>query len=190
MEIINHTVINVIIFVLAVYVGYHVVWNVTPALHTPLMEVTTAISAIVIVGAIALLGSAFSSANTNRLAEELNAIQTGTKKLYMGQVNNYGDADLNANLIAARVFPSTLPTGNNNTVSNAWGGNVTVTGAGRTFTVQYTNVPRDVCINTLTAGGNWQTVAIGGNAPINYPVSPTNATANCADAATIVWTSN
>ncbi|WP_017776995.1 NAD(P) transhydrogenase subunit alpha [Paraburkholderia kururiensis] len=51
MEVINHTVINLIIFVLAVYVGYHVVWNVTPALHTPLMAVTNAISAIVIVGA-------------------------------------------------------------------------------------------------------------------------------------------
>ncbi|MCH1224737.1 NAD(P) transhydrogenase subunit alpha, partial [Pseudomonas aeruginosa] len=38
-------------FVLAVYVGYHVVWNVTPALHTPVMAVTNAISAIVIVGA-------------------------------------------------------------------------------------------------------------------------------------------
>jgi NAD/NADP transhydrogenase alpha subunit len=42
---------NLIIFVLAIYVGYHVVWNVTPALHTPLMSVTNAISAIVIVGA-------------------------------------------------------------------------------------------------------------------------------------------
>ena len=39
------------IFVLAVFVGYHVVWTVTPALHTPLMAVTNAISAIVIVGA-------------------------------------------------------------------------------------------------------------------------------------------
>jgi NAD(P) transhydrogenase subunit alpha len=45
------TIINLIIFVLAVYVGYHVVWTVTPALHTPLMAVTNAISAIVIVGA-------------------------------------------------------------------------------------------------------------------------------------------
>ena len=44
-------VINMIIFVLAIYVGYHVVWNVTPALHTPLMAVTNAISAIIIVGA-------------------------------------------------------------------------------------------------------------------------------------------
>jgi len=51
MEAINPTIINLIIFVLAIYVGYHVVWNVTPALHTPLMSVTNAISAIVIVGA-------------------------------------------------------------------------------------------------------------------------------------------
>ncbi|MGE4334624.1 MAG: NAD(P) transhydrogenase subunit alpha [Pigmentiphaga sp.] len=52
MEAIDTTIINLIIFVLAIYVGYHVVWNVTPALHTPLMAVTNAISAIVIVGAI------------------------------------------------------------------------------------------------------------------------------------------
>ncbi len=51
MDEINPTVINLIIFVLAIYVGYHVVWNVTPALHTPLMAVTNAISAIIIVGA-------------------------------------------------------------------------------------------------------------------------------------------
>ena len=51
MEAINPTVMNLIIFVLAIYVGNHVVWNVTPALHTPLMAVTNAISAIIIVGA-------------------------------------------------------------------------------------------------------------------------------------------
>jgi H+-translocating NAD(P) transhydrogenase subunit alpha len=56
MEVINHTVINLIIFVLAIYVGYHVVWNVTPALHTPLMAVTNAISAIVIIGAMLAAG--------------------------------------------------------------------------------------------------------------------------------------
>jgi len=48
---VDHIIINLIIFVLAIYVGYHVVWNVTPALHTPLMAVTNAISAIIIVGA-------------------------------------------------------------------------------------------------------------------------------------------
>ncbi len=46
------TLQNITIFVLAIFVGYHVVWNVTPALHTPLMSVTNAISGIVIVGAI------------------------------------------------------------------------------------------------------------------------------------------
>jgi NAD(P) transhydrogenase subunit alpha len=44
------------VFVLAIFVGYHVVWNVTPALHTPLMSVTNAISSIVIVGAILAAG--------------------------------------------------------------------------------------------------------------------------------------
>ncbi len=40
------------IFVLAVFVGYYVVWSVTPALHTPLMSVTNAISSVIIVGAL------------------------------------------------------------------------------------------------------------------------------------------
>ena len=44
-------VTSVTIFVLAIFVGYHVVWNVTTALHTPLMAVTNAISSIIIVGA-------------------------------------------------------------------------------------------------------------------------------------------
>jgi NAD(P) transhydrogenase subunit alpha len=56
MELITHTTTNLITFVLAIYVGYHVVWNVTPALHTPLMAVTNAISAIVIVGAMLAAG--------------------------------------------------------------------------------------------------------------------------------------
>lgn len=50
-SLVSHTVTNLTVLVLAIYVGYHVVWNVTPALHTPLMAVTNAISAIVIVGA-------------------------------------------------------------------------------------------------------------------------------------------
>ena len=59
MEAVSPTIINLIIFVLAIYVGYHVVWTVTPALHTPLMAVTNAISAIVIVGA--MLAAAMTS---------------------------------------------------------------------------------------------------------------------------------
>ena len=49
-------VFGVTVFVLACFVGYYVVWKVTPALHTPLMAVTNAISSIIIVGAIIALG--------------------------------------------------------------------------------------------------------------------------------------
>ncbi len=49
-------VTNLTVFVLAIVVGYHVVWNVTPALHTPLMAVTNAISGIIIVGAMLAAG--------------------------------------------------------------------------------------------------------------------------------------
>ena len=46
------------IFLLACFVGYQVVWNVTPALHTPLMAVTNAISSVIVVGAILAAGTA------------------------------------------------------------------------------------------------------------------------------------
>jgi len=45
------------IFILAIFVGYYVVWSVTPALHTPLMSVTNAISSVVIVGALIAVGA-------------------------------------------------------------------------------------------------------------------------------------
>ena len=47
---------NLTVFVLAIFVGYHVVWHVTPALHTPLMSVTNAISSVIVVGAILAAG--------------------------------------------------------------------------------------------------------------------------------------
>jgi NAD(P) transhydrogenase subunit alpha len=49
-------VFGLTVFVLACFVGYYVVWRVTPALHTPLMSVTNAISGIIVVGAIIALG--------------------------------------------------------------------------------------------------------------------------------------
>jgi NAD(P) transhydrogenase subunit alpha len=49
--------VGLYVFVLSCVVGYHVIWGVTPALHTPLMAVTNAISAIVVVGAILVAGA-------------------------------------------------------------------------------------------------------------------------------------
>ena len=52
------------IFVLAIFVGYYVVWSVTPALHTPLMSVTNAISSVIVVGALLAVGISASGAAT------------------------------------------------------------------------------------------------------------------------------
>lgn len=80
MEAVSPLVVNLIIFVLAIYVGYHVVWNVTPALHTPLMAVTNAISAIVIVGA--MLAAA--------LTETAPAKAMGVLAVALAAVNVFG----------------------------------------------------------------------------------------------------
>ncbi|MBZ9705107.1 MULTISPECIES: NAD(P) transhydrogenase subunit alpha [unclassified Mesorhizobium] len=53
-------VFRLAIFVLAIFVGYYVVWSVTPALHTPLMAVTNAISSVIVVGALLAVGIAAS----------------------------------------------------------------------------------------------------------------------------------
>ena len=57
------------IFILSIFVGYYVVWSVTPSLHTPLMSVTNAISSVIIVGAIiaALSGSSDSVFETSNI---------------------------------------------------------------------------------------------------------------------------
>ena len=64
------------IFVLAVFVGYYVVWSVTPALHTPLMAVTNAISSVIIVGALiaAAAGGSASSKGLGLMAVVLASV--------------------------------------------------------------------------------------------------------------------
>ena len=57
MEAIDPGIYDLIIFAMAVFVGYYVVWSVTPALHTPLMSVTNAISSVIIVGALVASGT-------------------------------------------------------------------------------------------------------------------------------------
>ena len=55
---VDPTVFRLAVFVLAIFVGYYVVWQVTPALHTPLMSVTNAISSVIVVGALLSVGVA------------------------------------------------------------------------------------------------------------------------------------
>ncbi|TRO95732.1 NAD(P) transhydrogenase subunit alpha [Glycocaulis profundi] len=62
MEAVDPNIYRLAIFVLAIFVGYYVVWSVTPALHTPLMSVTNAISSVIIVGALLAVGAAAAGA--------------------------------------------------------------------------------------------------------------------------------
>ena len=63
---IDRFVFRFAIFILSIFVGYYVVWSVTPALHTPLMSVTNAISSVIIVGALAAV--AVSSAESSSIS--------------------------------------------------------------------------------------------------------------------------
>ena len=73
------------VFVLAVFVGYYVVWNVTPALHTPLMSVTNAISGIIVVGALIAIGAPSFTEEGNGFARVL-----GFLGVMLASVNIFG----------------------------------------------------------------------------------------------------
>jgi len=76
--VVDPIITNLTVFVLAIFVGYHVVWTVTPALHTPLMSVTNAISSVIVVGAILASGPATINSGSilGALAVALVAINT------------------------------------------------------------------------------------------------------------------
>ena len=76
------------IFVLAIFVGYYVVWSVTPALHTPLMSVTNAISSVIVVGA--LLAVAVEASDALDEAASTTARIFGFLALVMASVNIFG----------------------------------------------------------------------------------------------------
>lgn len=78
------------IFVLAIFVGYYVVWSVTPALHTPLMAVTNAISSVIIVGAIIAVGP-----------EEMSLSKTlGFVAMVLAAINIFGGFTVTQRMLA------------------------------------------------------------------------------------------
>jgi NAD(P) transhydrogenase subunit alpha len=72
------------VFVMAIFVGYYVVWSVTPALHTPLMSVTNAISSVIVVGALLAVGVALTA------SDSVWAKVFGVLALAMASVNIFG----------------------------------------------------------------------------------------------------
>ncbi len=86
--VVDPTIFRLAIFVLAVFVGYYVVWSVTPALHTPLMAVTNAISSVIIVGA--LLAAAAHGATGGAHASVWVSKGAGGAAAALASVNIFG----------------------------------------------------------------------------------------------------
>jgi len=74
MEAIDPNIFRLTIFILSIFVGYYVVWSVTPALHTPLMAVTNAISSVIIVGGLFALVSSGTNTFEGSLSKGLGFI--------------------------------------------------------------------------------------------------------------------
>jgi len=85
---VDPTVFRFAIFVLAIFVGYYVVWQVTPALHTPLMSVTNAISSVIVVGALLAVG--VGSSQTGDAGAAWGARLSGFIALVLASVNIFG----------------------------------------------------------------------------------------------------
>src|ERR1700728_1987133 len=85
-DVVDPFVFRLSIFVLAVFVGYYVVWSVTPALHTPLMSVTSAISSVIVLGALLAVGVALETTDTGPIW----ARALGLVALTFASVNIFG----------------------------------------------------------------------------------------------------
>ncbi len=94
MEVIDPFVSLFGIFVLAVFVGYYVVWNVTPALHTPLMSVTNAISSVIVVGAVLAVGVGALNSGS------ITAMIIGFIALVLAAVNIFGGFMVTSRMLA------------------------------------------------------------------------------------------
>ena len=94
MEMIDPFVFRLSIFVLAIFVGYFVVWGVTPALHTPLMSVTNAISSVIVVGA--LIAVAVPEISSASLVSKI----LGFCALALASVNIFGGFLVTARMLA------------------------------------------------------------------------------------------
>jgi type II secretory pathway pseudopilin PulG len=136
------------------------------------------IAAIVVLGAVSLLTGAFGSAKANQMTEEVVAIRTAIRKLYIGQT--YPTASLVPSLLTANAIPNTLARPTTTTLSNSWGGAVTIAGTATGFTVTYNTVPQDVCVSMISGASGWTQIDQGGNNAITtFPATVANANALC-----------
>lgn len=150
------------------------------------------VAAIVMTGAIGLMHNSFRSATSERFVEESNALATNVRALYASPGSGGYAALSMTDLYNSHAFPGTLQAqgaGGAVTVTNAWGGAVTVTlGANNIPVLTYANVPKEACIDALLAGGNWVSVAVNSVAQSTSGETAAQAVAACSGASnTMAW---
>ena len=95
-------VVNFVVFVMACFVGYHVIWGVTPALHTPLMSVTNAISGVVVVGGMIVAGMGMLDSHSfMAFGTEIHYAKIiGFLAVFFASVNIFGGFAVTARMLA------------------------------------------------------------------------------------------
>ena len=91
---VDPAIYRLMVFVIAIFVGYFVVWSVTPALHTPLMSVTNAISSVIVVGALLAVGVSFTKDGS------ILAKLFGFLALVMAAINIFGGFLVTSRMLA------------------------------------------------------------------------------------------
>lgn len=160
-----------------------------------LMELiaSLAVMSVIVVGAVALYGSASSSEMSTTMSKDLNAIQAATKQIFNGQ-GTYGASGTNLNniLVTAKKIPTTIAvdtTATPNTLTHRNNGTVTVASTGSSFTIALTQIPVDVCIPLMTNASSWKAIEVtGGAVQTSFPIPPTTADTQCKLGTTMTFT--
>lgn len=139
-----------------------------------------AIAGIVIAGAVSLFLSTMSGTKNQQFMKDVMGLRVGVQGLLASQ-GTYGAVSLNSALISAKKVPATLPV-SGTTISNQWGGTITVTGAGTSFTVTSSAMPKDACMESMTGAAGWLTVNANGAGDRTPPVAATQADTDCSSA--------
>lgn len=158
-----------------------------------LLELTAslAIGTIIIMGALMLYKSADSSSNSADMIRDMSSMRSGVRSMFVGQVG-YGTANINSILVTGGKIPASW-TGSGSTITNSFGGVVSITGNTSTFNVTSGSIPKDICVNALPgASQGWLSVGVGATgaaavtAAIASPISASEAVTSCSSSTQFV----
>jgi type II secretory pathway pseudopilin PulG len=133
-----------------------------------LLEIIAALAiiAIIIIGALALVGQADTSAKSSELLKGITGLQANVKSLYNGQ-QGYKYGNITDLLISAKAAPSNWVRGNK--LQHGYGGEVVVDAFDTYFTMTVRHVAKEACIRVISeqAGTNWASITVNGGGSIN-----------------------